>query len=206
MFWQLQPRRRQNRRPPQAHLRARKKFPSRVTKRIAAAFYPRHHWPQPTPRPPPRRITSLSRRKSANDFMSLRANYACAASTDRRSTSRTSATCKTSCMRSFASILMTSARTSGPRLIAMALPAPPISSITIDSAIVVKKTRTGLSRKDLADQVRADVERYRNRGRCAHLLCFIYDPEGRIGNPRGLESELCTTSEHFAVDVVVAPK
>ena len=73
-------------------------------------------------------------------------------------------------------------------------------------AIVVKKTRTGLSRKDLADQVCADVERYRNRGRCAHLLCFIYDPEGRIGNPRGLESELCTTSEHFAVDVVVAPK
>jgi len=73
-------------------------------------------------------------------------------------------------------------------------------------AIVVKKTRTGLSRKDLADQVRADVERYRNRGRCAHLLCFVYDPEGRIGNPRGLESELCTTSEHFAVDIVVAPK
>jgi len=73
-------------------------------------------------------------------------------------------------------------------------------------AIVVKKTRTGFSRKDLADQVRADVERYRNRGRCARLLCFIYDPEGRIGNPRGLESELCTTSEHFAVDVIVAPK
>jgi hypothetical protein len=73
-------------------------------------------------------------------------------------------------------------------------------------AIVVKKTRTGLSRKDLADQVRADVERYRDRGRCTQLLCFIYDPEGRIGNPRGLESELSTTSEHFAVDVVVAPK
>jgi hypothetical protein len=73
-------------------------------------------------------------------------------------------------------------------------------------AIVVKKTRTGLNPKDLADQVRADVERYRNRGRCAYLLCFIYDPEGRIGNPRGLESELCTASEHFAVDVIVAPK
>jgi REase_DpnII-MboI len=73
-------------------------------------------------------------------------------------------------------------------------------------AIVVKKTRSGLSRKDLADQVRTDVERYRDRGRCTHILCFIYDPEGRIGNPRGLESELSTTSEHFAVDVVVAPK
>jgi hypothetical protein len=73
-------------------------------------------------------------------------------------------------------------------------------------AIVVKKTRTGLSRKDLMDQVRADVERYRARGRCTHLLCFIYDPDGRVGNPRGLENELSSTSEHFTLDVVVAPK
>lgn len=73
-------------------------------------------------------------------------------------------------------------------------------------AIVVKKTRTGLSRKELMDQVRADVERYRARGRCTHLLCFIYDPDGRVGNPRGLENELSSTGEHFTVDVVVAPK
>jgi len=73
-------------------------------------------------------------------------------------------------------------------------------------AIVVKKTRTGLSRKDLTDQVRADAERYRARGRCTHLVCFVYDPEGRVGNPRGLESELTNRSEHFMVDVVVAPK
>jgi hypothetical protein len=73
-------------------------------------------------------------------------------------------------------------------------------------AIVVKKTRTGLSRKDLMDQVRADVEHYRARGRCTHLLCFIYDPDGRVGNPRGLENELSSTSAHFTMDVVVAPK
>lgn len=73
-------------------------------------------------------------------------------------------------------------------------------------AVVVKKTRTGLSRKDLTDQVRSDAERYRARGRCTHLLCFIYDPEGRVGNPRGLESELTSRSELFIVDVVVAPK
>lgn len=73
-------------------------------------------------------------------------------------------------------------------------------------AVVVKKTRTGLSRKDLGNQVRIDTERYRARGRCMHLLCFIYDPEGRIGNPRELENDLTTISEHFTVDVVVAPK
>jgi hypothetical protein len=70
----------------------------------------------------------------------------------------------------------------------------------------VKKTRPGLSRKDLADQVRVDVERYRERGRSTQLLCFIYDPDGRIGNPRGLESELTTISDHFTVEVMVAPK
>jgi hypothetical protein len=73
-------------------------------------------------------------------------------------------------------------------------------------ALVVKKTRTGLSVKDLADQVRVDIDRYRTRGRCTNLFCFIYDPEGRIGNPRGLESDLASTSEHFTVDVLVAPK
>ena len=73
-------------------------------------------------------------------------------------------------------------------------------------AIVVKKTRTGLSRKDLTEQIRADAERYRARGRCSQLFCFIYDPEGRIGNPRGLENEMTSNTEHFTVDVIVAPK
>ena len=73
-------------------------------------------------------------------------------------------------------------------------------------AFAVKKTRTGLSRKDLTEQLRADADRYRARGRCTQLLCFIYDPEGRIGNPRGLENELASSTEHFTVDVIVAPK
>jgi REase_DpnII-MboI len=73
-------------------------------------------------------------------------------------------------------------------------------------AVVVKKTRAGLSAKDLAEQLRLDIERYRTRERCTALFCFVYDPEGRIGNPRGLEQDLATTSEHFTVNVLVAPK
>jgi hypothetical protein len=73
-------------------------------------------------------------------------------------------------------------------------------------AVVVKKTRTGLTAKDLTDQVRTDIERYRSRGRCTHFLCFVYDPEGRIGNPRGMERELAATGEQFTVDMVVAPQ
>jgi hypothetical protein len=55
-------------------------------------------------------------------------------------------------------------------------------------AVIVKKTRPGLNAKDLTDQLRIDAERHRSHDRCTTLLCFIYDPEGRIGNPRGLET------------------
>ena len=73
-------------------------------------------------------------------------------------------------------------------------------------AIVVKKTRPGLTAKELSDQIKTDAIRYSGRNRCAALLCFIYDPEGRIGNPRGLEADLTSVSDHFTVDVLVTPK
>ena len=73
-------------------------------------------------------------------------------------------------------------------------------------AVIVKKTRPGLNAKDLTDQLRIDAERYRSHGRCATLLCFIYDPEGRIGNPRGLETNLTSVSDSFVIEVLVAPK
>jgi REase_DpnII-MboI len=73
-------------------------------------------------------------------------------------------------------------------------------------AVIVKKTRTGLNAKDLSDQLQIDAERYRSHGRCTTLLCFMYDPEGRIGNPRGLEASLASVSKSFVIDVLVAPK
>ncbi|HSQ90698.1 MAG TPA: hypothetical protein VLM19_00845 [Nitrospiraceae bacterium] len=73
-------------------------------------------------------------------------------------------------------------------------------------AVLVKKTRNGLTAKDLTEQLRIDTERYRTKSRCASLLCFIYDPEGRIGNPRALETSLTTMSDSLTIDVLVAPK
>ena len=73
-------------------------------------------------------------------------------------------------------------------------------------AVIVKKTRPGLNAKDLGDQLRVDAERYRSRDRATTLLCFMYDPEGRIGNPRGLEASLTSVNESFMIDVLVAPK
>ena len=73
-------------------------------------------------------------------------------------------------------------------------------------AVIVKKTCPGLSVKGLTDQLRIDTERYRSHERCTTLLCFIYDPEGRIGNPRGLETNLTSMSESFSIEVLVTPK
>jgi hypothetical protein len=73
-------------------------------------------------------------------------------------------------------------------------------------AVIVKKTRPGLNAKDITDQLKVDAARYRYHGRCTTLLCFMYDPDGRIGNPQGLESSLTSVSDAFVVEVLVAPK
>lgn|SRR5574340_764343 len=74
------------------------------------------------------------------------------------------------------------------------------------TAVVVKQTRPGLSTKDLAEQVKVDAAHYSARQNGKTLLCFIYDPDGRIGNPRGLEADLTTVGDTYAVEVIVAPK
>lgn len=73
-------------------------------------------------------------------------------------------------------------------------------------AIVAKKTGPGVTTKELADQVAADSAYYRAQGRCSTVFCFMYDPEGRIGSPKRLETTLTSVSEHCRVEVLVAPK
>ena len=73
-------------------------------------------------------------------------------------------------------------------------------------AVIVKKTRSGLTTKDLIDQLQIDAARYQLHGRCTTLLCFMYDPDGRIGNPQGLEASLTSVNDSFVVEVLVAPK
>jgi hypothetical protein len=72
--------------------------------------------------------------------------------------------------------------------------------------VIVKKTRPGLAVKDLTDELRIDAVRYRSHGRCITLLCFIYDPDGRIGNPQGLEASLKSVNDSFVIEALVVPK
>lgn len=56
--------------------------------------------------------------------------------------------------------------------------------------IETKKTRKGLGSKEASDQIIIDIARYKEHSDCNLLICFIYDPEGRITNPVGLKNDL----------------
>ena len=67
--------------------------------------------------------------------------------------------------------------------------------------IEVKKTRKGLSTKEIGDQLINDIARYQSHPNCKTLICFVYDPEERISNPIGIEKDL--TKKHNDLDVIV---
>lgn len=71
----------------------------------------------------------------------------------------------------------------------------------------IKMTRDGLNEKKVGDELIVDIGRYATHQDCKTLVCFVYDPTGRIGNPTGLERDLSrTTEDGLTVVVIVAPK
>ncbi len=56
--------------------------------------------------------------------------------------------------------------------------------------IETKMTRSGLSDRQIGEELIIDIEKYKNHPDCETLLCFIYDPGGFITNPKGLETDL----------------
>jgi hypothetical protein len=73
--------------------------------------------------------------------------------------------------------------------------------------IEVKKTRTNLEAKEIGEQLLIDIAKYAQHPDCKTLICFIYDPEGRIGNPTGLETDLnYLSTEKLKIITLIAPK
>jgi len=72
--------------------------------------------------------------------------------------------------------------------------------------IEVKKQREGLGVKEIGEQLIIDIARYKTHPDCRHLLCFVYDPEHHLVNPRGLENDLSSSGDAMNVTVVVAPR
>ena len=75
-----------------------------------------------------------------------------------------------------------------------------------NTVIEVKKTRQGLADKHIGEQLILDIAHYRNHPNCKALICFVYDPENKINNPRGLEADLQKlTDAEMSVCVYIRP-
>lgn len=70
--------------------------------------------------------------------------------------------------------------------------------------IEVKKTRNTMKDKDLGEQLIIDIEKYKAHPDCNQLVCFVYDPEGRIVNPVGIVNDLEENNKEF-VKVYINP-
>lgn len=69
--------------------------------------------------------------------------------------------------------------------------------------IEVKKTRPKLAAKEVGEQLSVDILKYRSHPDCRTLICFVYDPEERIVNPRGLEKDLSQPVGEIDVKVYI---
>jgi REase_DpnII-MboI len=72
--------------------------------------------------------------------------------------------------------------------------------------IEVKHTRDGLGSKEVGDQLAIDIVRYRSHPDCGTLFCFVYDPEGRVRNPRGIEDDLSHDTHGLPTLVRIRPQ
>lgn len=72
--------------------------------------------------------------------------------------------------------------------------------------IAGKKSRSGLEARELEEQLIVDIQKYSLHPDCRTLVCFVYDPEGRIANPRSVESNLSGERDGITVRVIIAPK
>ncbi|RQO40413.1 hypothetical protein DBR39_05545 [Chryseobacterium sp. KBW03] len=72
--------------------------------------------------------------------------------------------------------------------------------------IEIKKTRNTLKAKQLGEQLIIDIAKYKTHPNCKLLYCFVYDPEGYISNPRGMENDLNSSSSEMKVKVKIVPK
>jgi hypothetical protein len=74
--------------------------------------------------------------------------------------------------------------------------------------IEIKKTRKGLNDKELGVQLITDIEKYQAHPDCKSLMCFVYDPEGRIGNPQGIIKDLEGRSNGKSINlkIIIEPQ
>lgn len=74
------------------------------------------------------------------------------------------------------------------------------------NVVQAKMAASGFGEQELREQVRVDVQRYQQHADCLTLVCFVYDPDGRIANPRQIEGDLSGDHGGLTVRVIIAPR
>ena len=59
--------------------------------------------------------------------------------------------------------------------------------------------------KILGEELIVDREKYKSHPDCEKLYCFVYDPEGHLGNPAGIIRDLEEGQEDF-IKVFICPE
>jgi hypothetical protein len=72
--------------------------------------------------------------------------------------------------------------------------------------VETKMTRDGLTDRKLGEELTIDIARYKERPDCEALVCFVYDPNHRIKNPRGIENDLSKQHGELVVVVTIRPQ
>lgn len=71
-----------------------------------------------------------------------------------------------------------------------------------EKCVIETKMASGRLRdRVIGEQLILDIKRYQTHPDCATLVCFVYDPDGFVKNPAGLETDL--SRKHDALDVRV---
>ena len=71
--------------------------------------------------------------------------------------------------------------------------------------VETKKTRPGLNARKVGEELIIDINRYQSHPSCDTLVCFVYDPEGHVTNPRGVENDLRRSRGNLGVEVLIRP-
>ncbi|HEV2495658.1 MAG TPA: hypothetical protein VG204_21575 [Terriglobia bacterium] len=74
------------------------------------------------------------------------------------------------------------------------------------TVVETKMASVKLRDKSIGEQLIIDIKRYQTHPDCRRLVCFVYDPNGDIKNPEGLEKDLSGKHGDLEVRVIVAPR
>ena len=75
----------------------------------------------------------------------------------------------------------------------------------VEVVVEIKMTRPTLSPRRLSEELIVDRARYEQHPGSRMLFCVVYDPEGRIPNPRGVENDL-TRGDGLPTRVMIVPR